>query len=192
MPKGGSGEYWISISILLDVFGWHHQLQGPAFVMSKYRLMIDGQDVLPEAQLFSDAGTSENADLVQASRSIILHLKEDQVLTLRKMDTTHSTASPDTETDKRLTFCISLNHLDAALELGALPTNLTKSSLIAPEPWNYKPPVLQDFVNIKVIEPLAQPKQADLPVMRQPPPPPQAVVKGVVDTHVIENEAYLK
>ena len=83
--------------------------------------MIDGHDVLPEAQLFSDAGTSENADLVQASRSIILHLKEDQVLTLRKMDTTHSTASPDTETDKRLTFCISLNHLDAALDLGNLP-----------------------------------------------------------------------
>jgi len=188
VPKGGSGEYWISVSILLDVFGWHHQLQGPAFVMSKYRLMIDGQDVLPEAQLFSDAGTSENADLVQASRSIILHLKEDQVLTLRKMDTTHSTASPDTETDKRLTFCISLNHLDAALEFGALPTNLTQSSLIAPEPWNYKPPVLQDFVNIKDIEPLAQPEQADLPVIRQP----QTDVKEVVDTHVIENEGYLK
>ena len=83
--------------------------------------MIDDQDVLPEAQLFSDAGTSENADLVQASRSIILHLKEDQELTLKKMVTTHSTASPDTETDKRLTFCISLNHLDAALELGNLP-----------------------------------------------------------------------
>ena len=144
--------------------------------------MIDDQDVLPEAQLFSDAGTSENADLVQASRSIILHLKEDQVLTLKKMDTTHSTASPDTETDKSLTFCISLNHLDAALELGnlpkfsscvlftfeylkisgALPTNLTKSSLIAPEPWNYKPPVLQDFANIKDIA--AQPEQAHLPL----------------------------
>ena len=127
------------------------------------------------------------------------------------MDATNSTALPDTETDKRLTFCISFNHLDAALELGnlpkfsscvlftfeylkisgALPTKLTKSSLIAPEPWNYKPPVLQDFANIKDIEPLAQPKQATLPVIRQPPPPPQAVVKGVVDTHVIENESLL-
>ena len=91
--------------------------------------MIDGQDVLPEAVLFSDAGTSENADLVQASRSIILHLKEDQELTLKKMVTTHPTASPDTETDKRLTFCISLNHLDAALELGNLSIFLVRSIL---------------------------------------------------------------
>jgi len=191
VPKGGSGEYWISVSILLDVFGWHHQLAGPAFVMSKYRLLIDGQDVLPEAVLFSDAGTSENADLVQASRSIILHLKEDQELTLKKMVTTHPTASPDTETDKRLTFCISLNHLDAALELGALSTAKVKSSPIAPETWNYTAPVLQDFANIKDIEPLAQPEQADLPVIRQP-STPQTDVKEVVDTHVIENEAYLK
>ena len=39
VPKGASGEYWVSISILLDVFGWHHDLTGDkeAFVMSKYR-----------------------------------------------------------------------------------------------------------------------------------------------------------
>ena len=39
VPKGASGEYWISISILMDVFGWHHSLAGnkTAFVMSNYR-----------------------------------------------------------------------------------------------------------------------------------------------------------
>ena len=68
---------------------------------------------------------------------------------------------------------------------------MTKSSLIAPEPWNYTAPVLQDFVRIKDIKPLAQPEQADLPVIRQP-STPQTDVKEVVDTHVIENEAYLK
>ena len=74
---------------------------------------------------------------------------------------------------------------------GALSTAQVKSSPIAPETWNYTAPVLQDFANIKDIEPLAHPEQADLPVIRQP-STPQTDVKEVVDTHVIENEAYLK
>ena len=87
--------------------------------------MVDGHNAVPEAMLFSDAGTSESADLVQASRSIVLHLNEGQVLTLEKVDL-KIPASPNTETDKRITFCISLNHLDKALELGSLALSLCK------------------------------------------------------------------
>ena len=79
-----------------------------------FRLLVDGHAQHPETVLYSDAGTSENADMVQASRSIVLHLKEGQTLSLEKMDLT-SSASPDSQTDKRLTFCVSLKHLDRAL-----------------------------------------------------------------------------
>ena len=146
------------------------------------RLLIDGLTPLPEAMLFSDAGTSQSADMVQASRSIILHLNDGQVLTLEKTDTRNPKASPNTETDKRLTFCVSLKHLDAALELGKnifchnLPSNKVFPGslpvpLVAPsislEQWNYTAPILQDFAHVQDSEPLAQPLQAVLPDLKR-------------------------
>jgi len=163
VPKGASGEYWISISILMDVFGWHHSLAGnkTAFVMSNYRLMVDGHNAVPEAMLFSDAGTSESADLVQASRSIVLHLNEGQVLTLEKVDL-RIPASPNTETDKRITFCISLNHLDKALKLGALPAVLPAPSPISLQLWTYTAPPPVSSTDFQDISLLPIPAQAAL------------------------------
>ena len=69
--------------------------------------------------MYSDAGTDESADLIQASRSLIMHLEEGDVLSLRKANTIHR-LSPNPGSDQRITFCISLRHLDAAIERGIL------------------------------------------------------------------------
>jgi hypothetical protein len=56
------------------------------------------------------------------SRSIILHLKAGDKLTLEKRDfsgyTDYSRVAPETATDKEITFCVSMKHLDEALTLG--------------------------------------------------------------------------
>ena len=67
--------------------------------------------------MYSDAGTDESADLIQASRSLVMHLEDGDVLSLRKANTIHR-RSPNPGADKFITFCISLRHLDAAMAQG--------------------------------------------------------------------------
>ena len=80
------------------------------------RFVLNGHSV-EDASLYSDAGTDESADLIQASRSLIMHLEDGDVLSLRKANTIHR-LSPNPGADKRITFCISLRHLDAAMDQG--------------------------------------------------------------------------
>ena len=78
--------------------------------------MLNGHSI-EDASLYSDAGTDESADLIQASRSLIMHLEDGDVLSMRKANTIHR-LSPNPGADKRITFCISLRHLDAAMDQG--------------------------------------------------------------------------
>ena len=60
---------------------------------------------------------------VQASRSIVWHLKEGESLALKKMDSRHG-LSPEAALDHRITFCVTLLHLDESLSQGNLTTKL--------------------------------------------------------------------
>ena len=118
VPVGGSGEYSISVGMVMKVpndwqFSWG---AAPQNVLSQYILFV-GDRPLNEALLASDNGASENADLVQASRSISMHLTEGQVVKLVKSDTREQHA-PQASSNLYLTFCVSMKHLDTALLLG--------------------------------------------------------------------------
>ena len=116
VPVGGSGEYSISVGMVMKVYDWQFSWGSPQNVLSQYMLIV-GDRPLNEALLASDSGASENADLVQASRSISMHLTEGQVVKLVKSDTRDEHA-PHASSDFYLTFCVSMKHLDAALYLG--------------------------------------------------------------------------
>ena len=116
MPVGGSGEYSINVGMVMKVYDWQFSWGAPQNVLSQYMLYV-GDRQLNEALLASDNGASENADLVQASRSISLHLTEGQVVKLVK-DNTKNTHAPSASTDHMITFCVSMEHLDSALSLG--------------------------------------------------------------------------
>ena len=116
VPVGGSGEYSISVGMVMKVYDWQFSWGSPQNVLSQYMLYVEDRP-LNEALLASDNGASENADLVQASRSISLHLTEGQVVKLVKSDTRDQHA-PHASSDFYLTFCVSMKHLDAALYLG--------------------------------------------------------------------------
>jgi len=116
VPAGGSGEYSISVGMVMKVFDWQFQWGTPQNVLSKYVVYV-GDRRLDEALLASDSGASENADLIQASRTISVHLVEGQVVKLVK-DNTKNTHAPSASTDHMLTFCVSMEHLDSALSLG--------------------------------------------------------------------------
>ena len=116
VPQGGSGEYSVSVGLVMKVYDWQFSWGAPQNVLSQYVLYI-GERSLGEALLASDNGASENSDLVQASRSIVVHLLEGQVVKLQKEDTRDRHA-PDASSDFFITFCVSMNHLDAALTLG--------------------------------------------------------------------------
>ena len=116
VPVGGSGEYSISVGVVMKVYDWQFSWGSPQNVLSQYVLYV-GNRPLNEALLASDSGASENADLVQASRTISLHLTEGQVVMLQKSDTRDQHA-PHASSDFHITFCVSLKHLDTALYLG--------------------------------------------------------------------------
>merc|ERR1712037_475765 len=116
VPVGGSGEYSINVGIVYD---WQFSWGSPQNVLSQYMLYVEDRP-LNEALLASDNGASENADLVQASRSTSMHLTEGQVVKLVKSDTRDEHA-PHASSDFYLTFCVSMKHLDAALNLDAKP-----------------------------------------------------------------------
>merc|ERR1719350_863408 len=75
VPAGGSGEYSISVGMVMKVFDWQFQWGTPQNVLSKYVVYV-GDRRLDEALLASDSGASENADLIQASRTISVHLED--------------------------------------------------------------------------------------------------------------------
>ena len=116
MPLGGSGEYTISVGMVQRVFDWQFTFGEPQNVLSQYVIYV-GDNPLNEALLASDNGANSNADLVQASRSIVLHLKEGDTVKLVKEDTRDQHA-PHASSDLFLTFCVSMKHLDAALNIG--------------------------------------------------------------------------
>merc|ERR1711963_645260 len=86
VPLGGSGEYTISVGMVQRVFDWQFPFGEPQNVLSQYVIYV-GDNPLNEALLASDNGANTNADLVQASRSIVLHLKEGDTVKLVKEDT---------------------------------------------------------------------------------------------------------
>ena len=139
MPVGGSGEYSINVGIVYDCqFSWG----SPQNVLSQYMLYVEDRP-LNEALLASDNGASENADLVQASRSISMHLTEGQVVKLVKSDTRDEHA-PHASSDFFLTFCVSMKHLDAALTLGTSYNHKTISLTI----------FIHQMLNLKIVPPL--------------------------------------
>ena len=113
VPKGGSGEYSISVGMVMTVYDYQQDTGSHENVLSQYQLQVD-QRLLREALLASDNGASANADMVQASRSIVVHLLEGQVVKLVKSWDRHSPIS----SDYYITFCVSMKHLDSALSLG--------------------------------------------------------------------------
>ena len=98
MPVGGSGEYSISVGMVMKVYDWQFSWGTPQNVLSQYMLYV-GDRQLNEALLASDNRASENADLVQASRSISLHLTEGQVVKLVKSP--HQTTPKTTQATLR-------------------------------------------------------------------------------------------
>jgi len=140
VPVGGSGEYSINVGMVMKVFDWQFSWGSPQNVLSQYMLYV-GDRQLNEALLASDNGASENADLVQASRSISLHLTEGQVVKLVKSDTRDQHA-PHASSDFYLTFCVSMKHLDAALYLDAAPDARPSSPSIELSSWTFDAPSL--------------------------------------------------
>ena len=116
MPAGGAGEYLVSAAVVMDVHSYQAKLNKDRTVMSQYRFLLNGHKELDVAPLYSDAGKDSEADLVQASRSIVWQLKDGESLALKKIDTRHALA-PDAALDHRITFCVALLHLDQALTL---------------------------------------------------------------------------
>ena len=100
----------------MRVFDWQKSDGQPQNVLSQYTIYIS-DNPLNEALLASDNGANENANLVQASRSIVIHLQEGEIVKLVKEDTRDRDA-PHVATDLSITFCVTMQHLDAALALG--------------------------------------------------------------------------
>ena len=117
MPAGGAGEYLVSAAVVMDVHSYQAKLNKDRTVMSQYRFLLNGHKELDVAPLYSDAGKDSEADLVQASRSIVWQLKDGESLALKKIDTRHA-LSPEAALDHRITFCVTLLHLDEALTQG--------------------------------------------------------------------------
>merc|ERR1712088_338571 len=157
VPAGGSGEYSISVGMVMKVFDWQFQWGTPANVLSKYVVYV-GDRRLDEALLASDSGASENADLIQASRTISVHLVEGQVVKLVK-DNTKNTHAPSASTDHMLTFCVSMEHLDSALSLDDDKTRAPRPSVPTPDlrKWTFAEPSLSTIAPPSEIEPMSSP-----------------------------------
>merc|ERR1712156_349558 len=140
VPEGGSGEYSISVGMVQRVFDWQFAFGEPQNVLSQYVIYV-GDNPLNEALLASDNGANSNADLVQASRSIVIHLKEGDIVKLVKEDT-RDQHTPHASSDLFLTFCVSMKHLDAALNLDSAPVARPTAPSIDLESWSFKEPTL--------------------------------------------------
>merc|ERR1712107_925961 len=136
VPLGGSGEYTIRVGMVQRVFDWQFTFGEPQNVLSQYVIYV-GDNPLNEALLASDNGANSNADLVQASRSILLHLKEGDTVKLVKEDTRDQHA-PHASSDLFLTFCVSMKHLDAALNLDSATVARPAAPSIDLESWSFK------------------------------------------------------
>jgi len=157
VPAGGSGEYSISVGMVMKVFDWQFQWGTPQNVLSKYVVYV-GDRRLDEALLASDSGASENADLIQASRTISVHLVEGQMVKLVK-DNTKNTHAPSASTDHMLTFCVSMEHLDSALSLDDDKTRAPRPSVPTPDlrKWTFAEPSLSTIAPPSEIEPMSSP-----------------------------------
>jgi len=160
VPKGGSGEYSISVGMVQRVFDWQFTFGEPQNVLSQYVIYV-GDNPLNEALLASDNGANSNADLVQASRSIVLHLKEGDTVKLVKEDTRDQHA-PHASSDLFLTFCVSMKHLDAALDLDSAPVARPTAPSINLESWSFKEPTLSTIAPPAEIETISPPSRAPM------------------------------
>merc|ERR1712062_885163 len=160
VPKGGSGEYSISVGMVQRVFDWQFTFGEPQNVLSQYVIYV-GDDPLNKALLASDNGANSNADLVQASRSIVIHLKEGDTVKLVKEDTRDQHA-PHASSDLFLTFCVSMKHLDAALNLDSVPVARPTAPSIDLESWSFKEPTLSTIAPPAEIETISPPSRAPM------------------------------
>merc|ERR1711936_729795 len=157
VPKGGSGEYTISVGMVQRVFDWQFTFGEPQNVLSQYVIYV-GDNPLNEALLASDNGANSNADLVQASRSIVIHLKEGDTVKLVKEDTRDQHA-PHASSDLFLTFCVSMKHLDAALNLDSETVARPTAPSINLESWSFKEPTLSTIAPPAEIETISPPSR---------------------------------
>merc|ERR1712083_67118 len=153
VPKGGSGEYSISVGMVMKVFDWQLDIHNHQNVLSQYKLHV-GDRVLDEALLASDNGASDNADIVQASRSIVVHLLEGQVVKLVKSWDRHSPIS----SDYYITFCVSMKHLDSALSLSRFFSTIEFFPQIDLKSWTFDSPSLNTIAP-PTIETIAPPSR---------------------------------
>merc|ERR1712186_23911 len=174
VPKGGSGEYSISVGMVMKVFDWQLDIHNHQNVLSQYKLHV-GDRVLDEALLASDNGASENADIVQASRSIVVHLLEGQEVKLVKTWNGHSPIS----SDYYITFCVSMKHLDSALNLGEKPETLPSAPSVDLKSWTFDSPNLNTIAppSIETIAPPSRLPRLEIGTTETPlktPPPCRA------------------
>merc|ERR1712165_150327 len=153
VPEGGSGEYSISVGMVMKVFDWQLDIHNHQNVLSQYELHV-GDRVLDEALLASDNGASDNADIVQASRSIVVHLLEGQKVKLVKSWDRHSPIS----SDYYITFCVSMKHLDSALSLGEEPETRPSAPSVDLKSWTFDSPSLNTIAP-PTIETIAPPSR---------------------------------
>merc|ERR1711910_152047 len=151
VPEGGSGEYSTSVGMVMKVFDWQLDIHNHRNVLSKYKLHV-GDRVLEEALLASDNGASDNADIVQASRSIVVYLLEGQKVKLVKSWDRHSPIS----SDYYITFCVSMKHLDSALSLGEEPETPPSAPSVDLKSWTFDSPSLNTIAP-PTIETIAPP-----------------------------------
>merc|ERR1712223_560456 len=157
VPEGGSGEYSISVGMVQRVFDWQFTFGEPQNVLSQYMIYV-GDNPLNEALLASDNGANANADLVQASRSIVVHLKEGDTVKLVKEDTRDQHA-PHASSDLFLTFCVSMKHLDAALNIDSETVARPTAPSIDLESWSFKEPTLSTIAPPAEIETISPPSR---------------------------------
>merc|ERR1712186_297642 len=153
VPEGGSGEYSISVGMVMKVFDWQLDIHNHRNLLSQYKLHV-GDRVLDEALLASDNGASDNADIVQASRSIVVHLLEGQVVKLVKSWDRHSPIS----SDYYITFCVSMKHLDSALYLSEEPEPRPSAPSVDLKSWTFDSPSLNTIAP-PTIETIAPPSR---------------------------------
>merc|ERR1712107_189368 len=94
----------------------------------------------------------------QASRSIAIHLNEGDTVKLAKEDTRDQHA-PHASSDLFITFCVSMKHLDAALNLDSATVARPSAPPIDLESWSFKEPTLSTIAPPAEIETLSPPSR---------------------------------
>jgi len=177
VPKGGSGEYSISVGMVMTVYDYQQDTGSHENVLSQYQLQVD-QRLLREALLASDNGASANADMVQASRSIVVHLLEGQVVKLVKVDS-RTLNAPHPSSDYFITFCVSMKHLDSALYLSEEPETRPSAPSVDLKSWTFDSPSLNTIAppTIETIAPPSRLPRLEISTTETPlktPPPCRA------------------